>query len=216
MVDLDALAAPGAAPKLLVSATNVEAGQIAYFDSGDHGLSLDHILASGSLPPSFPMTVIGGKSYWDGGLFDNTPLGAVLDKLGGGRDDPRTVYVVNLFPNKAPIPHSMAEVAERMQNLQFANKTAEDLRLMERFNEVAALMKVLDDLPGGNPIKDTPAFKAIEQRGYVCVPRIVSITRPQQVSGFDGSDFSPEAIKMRAAEGYAQTELALKARGFAP
>jgi NTE family protein len=31
-------------------------------------------LASGSLPPGFPMTVIDGVPYWDGGLFDNTPI----------------------------------------------------------------------------------------------------------------------------------------------
>jgi hypothetical protein len=34
-----------------------------------------------------------GKSYWDGGLFDNTPLGAVLDKLNDAPDVERTVYV---------------------------------------------------------------------------------------------------------------------------
>jgi NTE family protein len=62
LVDLDALADRNAAPGLLVSATDVEEGQIRYFYSRDQGLSLDHILASGSLPPSFPATVIDGKS----------------------------------------------------------------------------------------------------------------------------------------------------------
>jgi len=211
LVNLDALADPSATPKLLVTATNVEAGQIEYFRSGDHGLSLDHIVASGSLPPSFAMTVIDGKSYWDGGLFDNTPLGAVLDTLDDGPDIDRTVYVVNLFPNQAPIPRTLAEVAERTLNLQFANKTSEDLKLMDRFNEVAQLMKVLDDLPKGHPIRRNPAFKAVKKRRYIRVPRIISITRPKQVGGFDGSDFSPETIKERAHEGYAQTEQALKA-----
>jgi NTE family protein len=59
LVDLKALADPKTAPGLLVSATDVEAGEIAYFYSHDTGLSLDHIIASGSLPPSFPMTAIG-------------------------------------------------------------------------------------------------------------------------------------------------------------
>jgi predicted acylesterase/phospholipase RssA len=53
LVDLHALADPKAAPGLLVSATDVEAGQIEYFFNGDNGLTLDHIVASGSLPPSF-------------------------------------------------------------------------------------------------------------------------------------------------------------------
>jgi NTE family protein len=211
LVDLAALADSSAAPGLLVTATDVEAGQIEYFYSGKHGLSLDHIVASGSLPPSFAMTAIDGKSYWDGGLFDNTPLGAVLETLDDGPDVDRTVYVVNLFPNKAPIPRTMMEVAERTLNLQFANKTSEDLKLMDRFNEVAQLMEVLDGLPKGHPIKNNPAFKAVKKRRYVRVPRIIPITRPEQVGGFDGSDFSPETIKKRADEGYAQTEQALKA-----
>ena len=58
-VDLKALADPKATPGLLVSATDVEAGQIEYFYSGDNGLAVDHIVASISLPPGFPMTVIG-------------------------------------------------------------------------------------------------------------------------------------------------------------
>jgi hypothetical protein len=34
--------------------------------------------------------------------------------------------------------------------------------------------------------------------------------RPEQVGGFDGADFSPETIRKRAEEGYAQTKKALK------
>jgi NTE family protein len=211
LVDLDALADRDAAPGLLVSATDVEEGQIKYFYSRDQGLSLNHIAASGSLPPSFPMTVIDGKSYWDGGLFDNTPLGAVLDRLDSAAGVDRTIYVVNLFPNKAPIPRTMPEVIERIQNLQFANRTFEDVKLLRRFDEVAELMEALESLPEGSPLKDNAAYEAVKKRGYVRVPRIVSITRAEQVGGFDGSDFSPETIQKRANEGYTQTKQALKA-----
>jgi NTE family protein len=210
VVDLEALADPSALPGLLVSATDVEGGQIEYFYSRDRGLSLDHIVASGSLPPSFPMTVIGGKTYWDGGLFDNTPLGAVLERLDPAPGADRTVYVVNLFPNKAPIPANLQEVAVRSQNLQFANRTLEDLKMVHRIDEVTALMEALDSLPGGNPLKDHPAYQAVAKRHYVRVPRVVSITRPEQVECFGGSDFSPETIEMRASEGYNQTDKALK------
>jgi NTE family protein len=123
LVDLERLKQSNAEPLLLISATDVKEGQIEYFDSREGGLSLDHILASGSLPPAFPMTEIGDQHYWDGGLFDNTPLGAVLDRLDPAEDVERTVYLVNLFPNKGPIPDSLPAVADRMKNLQFANKT---------------------------------------------------------------------------------------------
>jgi NTE family protein len=209
LVDTDALADRNAAPGLLVSATDVAAGQIEYFYSGERQLSLDHIVASGSLPPSFPMTVIDEKTYWDGGLFDNTPLGAVLDRLDTAEGVDRAVYVVNLFPNKAPIPGNLLEVNERLQNLEFANKTFEDVKLLYRFDEVAALMRAIENLPEGNPLKNNPAYETVAKRGYVRVPRIISITRPEQVGGFDGSDFSPETIQKRADEGYAQTKRAL-------
>ena len=161
------------------------------------------------MPPSFPMTVIDRKSYWDGGLFDNTPLGAVLDRLDSAVGVDRTVYVVNFFPNKAPIPRNFLEVTVRVQNLQFANKTSEDVKLLHRIDEVVALMEALEKLPGGNPLEGNPAYEAVKNWGYVLVPRIVSITRPDQVGELDGSDFSPEMIKKRADEGYAQTKQAL-------
>ena len=147
LVDLKRLADKHALPKLLVSATNVTEGQIVYFYSGDHGLTLDHVLASGSLPPAFPMTNlrIEGKdaSFWDGGLFDNTPLGEVLKHMAKSPDVDRTVYLINLFPNKAPLPKNLLQVFARMKMLQFANKTAEDVKLLCRFNRVAELMDAL-------------------------------------------------------------------------
>jgi NTE family protein len=209
LVDLAALADRNALPGLLVSATDVEEGQIKYFYSREESLSLDHIVASGSLPPSFPMTSVDGKSYWDGGVFDNTPLGAVLDRLDQTVGADRTVYVVNLFPNKAPIPGSLIEVAQRVQSLQFANKTAEDLKLLRRFDQVAALMNALEAVPGGNPLRDNDAYKQVKQQNYIVVPRIVSITRPNHVGAGDGTDFSQETIKKRAEEGYNQTKKAL-------
>jgi NTE family protein len=211
LVDVDALADKDASPGLLVSATHLEEGQIKYFYSREHMLTLDHIVASGSLPPAFATTVIENQSYWDGGLFDNTPLGAVIDRLDHALDVDWTVYVVNLFPNRAPIPRNFPEIAARMKNLQFANKTKDDVEMMRRINEVAAVMHALDKLPGGNPLKDDPAYRAVKNRGYVHVPRIVSITPPQPIDEFGDADFSPQAIKTRADEGYAQTMDALRA-----
>ena len=211
LVDLSALPDRTAAPALLVSATDLEEGQIRYFYSREDTLTLDHVIASGSLPPAFPMTTIENKSYWDGGLFSNTPLGAVLDKLDNAEGLNRTIYVVNLFPNKAPLPRNLLEVQARMKNLQFANKTLKDLKMLHRFNEVAQLMAAIENLPGGNPLKDDPAYEAVKKRGYIHVPRIVSITPPDPVDEFGDSDFSPDAIRKRAEQGYAQTMKALRA-----
>jgi predicted acylesterase/phospholipase RssA len=210
LVDLDSLSDRTEAPALLVSATDLEEGQIRFFYSREDKLTLDHIVASGSLPPAFPMTGIENKPYWDGGLFNNTPLRGIVGKFDKAAGVNRTIYVVNLFPNKAPIPRNLPEVQERMKNLHFANKTLQDLKMLDQINEVAELMKAVENLPGGNPLKDDPAYEAVKKRDYVHVPRIISITNPEPVSEFGDADFSAGAIQRRAEEGYAQTMKALR------
>jgi hypothetical protein len=103
-----------------------------------------------------------------------------------------------------------------MKNLQFANKTLEDVEMMRWINEVAKLIEALEKLPGGNPLKDDPAHEAVKERGYVDVPRIIPITPTETVHEFSDSDFSPEVIKKRADEGYARTMKALGVRAQAP
>jgi len=44
----EAIADKNSKPELLVSATNVKEGEIAYFYSGEQGLTLDHVIASGN------------------------------------------------------------------------------------------------------------------------------------------------------------------------
>src|SRR5438270_659848 len=139
LVDEKGLAQADAHPRLLMTATKVIAGEIELFDSGAGGLTLDHVLASGSLPPAFGATRIDDVAYWDGGLFDNTPLGFVIERMDASpeRKREREVIVVNLFPNAVTEPTNLAQVVQRKDNLLFANKTASDLKLMRRFSAVA-------------------------------------------------------------------------------
>ena len=59
--------------RLLVSTVNVETAQLEVFDSRADDITVDHILASGSLPAAFPWTTIRGKHYWDAGIVSNSP-----------------------------------------------------------------------------------------------------------------------------------------------
>lgn len=205
-VDEAALADPTATPRLVMTATDVAAGEITPFWSGDGGLTLDHVLASGSLPPSFPATVVGGTSYWDGGLFDNTPLGEVIGRMKPVEAAPaeREIIVVNLFPNKGALPKNLAEVNQRMLSLSFANKTASDLGLLARFNALAALMREIrsDDVWKG--LRALPAYKALDQN-YIEAPNIVAITRSGELDGAPWTDFSPDGIARLAAAGATAT-----------
>ena len=213
LIDLDALADPAARPGVLLTATDVAAGEITAFYSGDAGLTLDHVLASGALPPSFPTATIDGRAYWDGGMFDNTPLGAVLDHLdpSDARRDEREVVVVNLFPNAGRIPTNLGEVSQRALNLIFANKTASDLKLLERFNAVAGLLDAIRDDPRWADLADSPAFKAADQ-GYIQVPNVIAVSRREPADSAASGDFSAETIAVRAGEGEQATRDAFAAR----
>lgn len=201
-VDVDALADPRARPRLLLTATDVEAGQIEPFDSASQGLTLDHILASGSLPPSFPMTLIDRRAYWDGGVFDNTPLGEVLSRLSRaeGHAGQHQVVVVNLFPNVGKVPTDLGEVNQRMLDLMFANKTQGDLKLLERFNAVSRLLELIRRDERWKDLAADPVFHDAD-RDYVQVPEVLEITREGATANGAWSDFSPAGIAALAAEG---------------
>jgi hypothetical protein len=112
---------------------------------------------------------------------------------------------------------NLPEVFTRMSNPQFANRTAQDLSLMRRFNEVAVLMDALSALPADhalfNDVAVASAYEALRARKYVVVPKIVPITRPEQVEGIGASDFSAMTIAARAAEGFRMADAALASAG---
>ena len=58
-----------ASPKLFVSATNVETGQLRVFETGE--ITLDVVMASACLPQIFQAVEIDGVPYWDGGYGGN-------------------------------------------------------------------------------------------------------------------------------------------------
>ena len=84
-------------------------------------LLLDHILASGSLPPSFPWTVIGSKAYWDGGIVSNSPLDLLIHRCG---PDGKRVFVVDLFGGNKPLPSNMTEVMTRRDEIVYTELSA--------------------------------------------------------------------------------------------
>jgi NTE family protein len=215
LIDVDALADPAAQPELILTATDIAAGELVPFRSFDRSgppLTIDHILASGSLPPSFPATTIDGVAYWDGGVFDNTPLGAVIDRLTA---EESAVLVVDLFPRRNTPPATIQDVGPVFANILFANKTASDLSLLRRFNQVARLFAAaephLEAAAGADP-ELAAAYEAIRSYRYLAKVVEVNRTRAEDPSGW--SDFSVEGIRARAAEGQASAEAALRSHGF--
>jgi predicted acylesterase/phospholipase RssA len=198
--------------RLVVTATNIATGEIVEFSNADpeNPLTIDHILASGSLPPGFPMTAIGGDLYWDGGLFDNTPLSPLL-KLIAPEDAARTrLFVVNLFPKRAPVPQNLAAVADRMIELIFANKLERDAHIAETINGFVQLVEeMVERHPEDAALLSRPEFVAL--RKYKALEGIVQITNTREEPANAASDFSRKTILARIAAGYADADRELMA-----
>ena len=158
-VDFGKLRPGTRAPRLILTATNIDTGKLEIFDSHKMQITPHHVLASGSLPPGFPATKAPAPPendgtehlYWDGGLFDNTPLSKVIDALQDGEAPDKWVWVVNLFPSGGAAPTNMAEVNDRMIAILFSNKMAKDLKqagkvtnLIDLFEQFDRVMNAID------------------------------------------------------------------------
>lgn len=189
--------------RLLLSAVNVATAELEIFDSYVDDLTLDHILASGSLPPGFPWTIVDGNAYWDGGIVSNSPINLVIDRCG---PDGKRIFIVDLFSGRSPLPTNMMEVLLRRDEIVYSERIKSDLRHRET---IAAYRKLIDHLlthlaPAEIArIKHLPAY--IQLMGDGAATTITRLARQRQnrePASFD-YDFSYKTIKAHQAEGYA-------------
>ena len=119
LVDFDRV--NSGAVRLSVGAVEVRSGDERWFDTAHERITVDHILASGALPPGFPPVTIDGVAYWDGGIVSNTPLQYVIDHP-PARDV--LVFQVDLFNAKGPMPRTLADVTDREKDIRYASRTS--------------------------------------------------------------------------------------------
>lgn len=106
--------------RMTVAAVKVTCGTLVNFDSREQPLGPEHVMASGALPPGFAPVRVDGELYWDGGLYSNTPLEAVLN------DEPRTnllCMMVDLWHADGPEPRTLEEVQTREKDVTFASRS---------------------------------------------------------------------------------------------
>ena len=118
LVDFDRINDGGM--RFSVGAVNVRSGNFVYFDNTTHQIGPEHVMASGSLPPGFPATVIDGEHYWDGGLVSNTPLQWVLDSR------PRLdtlVFQIDLWNARGELPRDLMEAELRQKEIRYSSRT---------------------------------------------------------------------------------------------
>ncbi|HJY76367.1 MAG TPA: patatin-like phospholipase family protein [Burkholderiales bacterium] len=194
--------------RLTVGAVNVRSSQMRYFDSRELPVCLDHIMASGALPPAFPAIRVEGEAYWDGGLYSNTPLEAVLD------DNPRrdsVIFAVNVWQPTGPEPASVWEVMGREKDIMYASRADSHIMRQKQIHRLRHVIRELTQhIPPG--AKTTKECKELASWGCATVMHVVRLLAPALASEdyFKDIDFSPGGIRARWQAGIEDTQRMLE------
>lgn len=206
LIDFDQLNNGGI--RLTVGASNVQTSEMVYFDSRDMPLSLDHVMASGALPPAFPAVRIGDELYWDGGILSNTPVEVVFD------DNPRRnsmVFAVHLWNPHGSEPRSIWEVMNRQKDLQYSSRSAAHIK---RQRQLHRLRHIIAELSAMVPPDQAGQNRFAEMKAYGCtttmhVIRLLAPALDYEDHGKD-IDFSAKGIRSRWEAGYRDTSITLE------
>ena len=217
-IDFDALNANETV--MVITAVDVESGVLQRFANKSVGetkptrITPQHVLASGSLPPQFPWTDIKDSEHlmhcWDGGIMDNTPLGAAIDAFSTDADVWRMLVIMNLFPVAARLPKSLPEVTERVDQLRFGNRVHQDGEMADRIN---ALVSTVDKLAGliasingdipadlAERVKTARAYKLVKPVEIQLLPD-ANADPDDEAYGF--RDYSRKGVEHRRSRGHA-------------
>jgi NTE family protein len=201
LVDFDYLNSK--ATRLTVGTVNVCSGRMRYFTNRDAPMDVEHVMASAAFPPGFPSVQLEGESYWDGGIYSNTPLEAVLD------DRPRcssVIFSVQLWPSSGPEPESILQVMSRQRDIQYSSRAESHL---DRQKQIHRLRHVIRELSQHIPEekRDNPEVQALLGWGCGTTMQVLELDAP----AFDNDDlnrdidFSSTGIERRWTAGYEDT-----------
>lgn len=210
------------------------------FDSGKKKITPEMIVACGSVPILVPAKEVEGEYYWDGGVWSNTPLGAVMNTLRSSSCDGQTsgeepiptykVYLVNDHPQQAPLPQDSIGVLERTWDILVGDKSVYDIKLSERLNKHIELVQFLKQYFDKLPVDELPkevklrieevqreidqAYQNITMKKKWAILHFVQLRRGGLPSDYLASewDFSLSRIKELIAQGERETQQQLKDR----
>ncbi len=206
LVDLDQL--NHGETRITLGAVNVATSEMRYFDSRDIPIGLDHVLASGALPPAFPPVRIDGELYWDGGIVSNTPVEAVFD------DCPRRnslVFAVHIWNPKGREPETIWQVMNRHKDIQYSSRAASHIK---RQRQLHRLRHIVAELAGRIPEAERKDNLFAELASYGCLTRMHVVRLLAPALDFEDHakdiDFSPDGIRQRREAGYRDTMATLE------
>jgi NTE family protein len=194
--------------RFTVGAVNARTGRMRYFDCRDAKVGLEHVMASGALPPGFPAVCIEGEPYWDGGLYSNTPIEVVLD------DNPRRdslIFSVNMWHSDGAEPKSIWQVLGRQKDIQYASRAESHIARQEQIHR---LRHVIRELAKRIPADQQQRPEIEELAGYGCrtTMHLVRLLAPRldHEDHTKDIDFTRAGIRARWQAGYSDTQRVLE------
>jgi NTE family protein len=189
--------------RITVGASNVRTGEMRYFDSRDMPIGLEHIMASGALPPAFPAVRIDGELYWDGGILSNTPVEVVFD------DAPRRnsmVFAVHIWNPAGAEPETIQEVMNRQKDIQYSSRAVAHIK---RQRQLHRLRHVIAELSRMLPEERRRGNMVAALASYGCLTRMHVVRLLAPALAYEDHakdiDFSPDGIRQRWDAGYRHT-----------
>lgn len=189
--------------RMTVGAVNVVSGAMRYFDTRHERLGVEHVMASGALPPAFGAVRIDGEPYWDGGIYSNTPIEAVLD------DKPRRdslIFAVNVWHQQGPEPESIWQVMGRQKDIQYASRADSHIARQKQIHRLRHVIRELcEELPASR--RKDPKVQELAGWGCGTTMHVAHLIAPR-LEGEDHTkdiDFTPHGVRSRREAGYADT-----------
>ena len=187
---------PAARRAWTVGAVNACSGAMRYFDSRDEALCVEHVMASGALPPAFPAVRIGGEPYWDGGLYSNTPIEAVLD------DRPRRdslIFAVNVWHQTAP-EFDRSGRCSGGWDIQYASRADGHLARQKQIHRLRHVIRELTrQLPTSR--QADPAVQELAAWGCGTTMHVAHLLAPRLGRDHEDIDFTPAGVTARREAG---------------
>ena len=195
----------GRAVRLSLGVTEITTGYMQFFDNHRQRIEPEHVLASGSLPPGLPATVVEGELYWDGACVSNSPLDAVVDEPGHPH---LVVFLIDLWDASGPPPETITDVLWRAKQIQYASRTAHHVDSVATKVNLRHAIRLLKahNVPEVAAVPDDPVLA--ERRLDI----VHILYRPEggQIPNGD-VDFSRSSIAERRAAGFRDMQVALAA-----
>ena len=147
-VNFDRINSAQAKVHLRVTATEVNTGHLHVFGNSpdvypskmqQEAFSLDHIIASCSIPIVYPATQLHENLYWDGATVANTPLGPAID---AGAEE---IVVVIMTPwdddakTASETPRNLLTVASTTLEWALLASFQADMKMFHRINDLVRL-----------------------------------------------------------------------------